>query len=205
MRLLNDVGVAVGRGNARAKILTAAIDTFAKNGVAATRVEDILVAANLSRRTFYQHFTDKIAVVHAIYELVTRQLAETLIAASAGATDPMTAILRSLDAYLEIHRTDRAIVKALIEESLHASSPLFAIRAQFRRQIAAALDMALESVTRRQIDPLVSLALVSALEGISLELLDEDISDDTIARSRAVIASLIRLVFAHPDGLPPRR
>lgn len=197
-RLLDDVGVAIGRGHARAKILAAAIDTFPVRGVAATRVEDILHAAGLSRRTFYQHFDDKLAVVHAIYELVIRQLAETFLVASAGATDPITAISRSLDVYFEMHRTDREIVRALIEESLRTTSPLYELRQRFRRQIAMALDAMFAMTTGRTPDPFVSMALVSALEGVSLELLAHDISDHDVARARSVIVGLVTLVRDHP-------
>jgi AcrR family transcriptional regulator len=203
-KLLDDVGRAVGRGHARSQLLAAAIDLFAERGVAATRVEDVLVAARLSRRTFYQHFDDKQAVVRAIYELVTRHLAAAFAEASAGAGDPKSAIARILDVYLEVHRTDRDIVRALIEDSLRPDSVLFRMRAQFRGQITATLDAIVAMVTGRRIEPLVSLALVSALEGLSLELLANEITDDDVARTRAVITSLIGLVLEHPEGVPAR-
>src|SRR5262249_46292847 len=44
---------------ATAGILRAAIDVFSRHGFAATRVEDILEAANVARRTFYKHFSSK--------------------------------------------------------------------------------------------------------------------------------------------------
>lgn len=191
-QLLNDVGIRCGRGHARAQIIAAAIDVFAKHGVAATRVEDILVAAELSRRTFYQHFDDKLAVVHAIYELVLRYLAETLVVATAGTTDPIAAIERSLDAYFEVHRTDRDIVRPLIEESLRADSPLFPLRARFRDQIARALAVVLATTDR-----FVPIALISALEGVSLELLSRDITDRDVVQARTVIVGMLKLIRDH--------
>jgi AcrR family transcriptional regulator len=201
-RLRDAVGTTIGRGHARAKIVAAAIDAFAEHGVATTRVEDILVAADLSRRTFYQHFDDKLAVVHAIFEVVTRHLAETFTVAVAHTADPMAAIGEALDGYLELHRTDRDIVRALVEESLRADSPLFALRMRFRKDIMRTLDALFAAITRRKLDPLVSLALVSAVEGISLDILSRDTTPAEIARARAVIASLIALVCAHPDDVP---
>jgi AcrR family transcriptional regulator len=201
-RLLREVGQEIGRGHARSRLLNAAIEIFAARGVAASRVEDILVAADLSRRTFYQHFRDKHDVVRAIYELVIRHLAATMLEAGAGGGEPMAAVLRSLDAYLEIHRADRAIVRALIEESLRRESPLFAMRARFREQIVAAFVAMFRAHTSRDLDPLVALALVSALEGLSMELLADEITDDQVARTRAVVVSLIQLVLAHPDQVP---
>ena len=49
---------------------------------------------------------------------------------------------------------------------------------------------------------MISLALVSAVEGISLELVRGDGSRAAIARARAVIASLVAVVAAHPDEMP---
>jgi len=201
-RLRDAVGTTIGRGHARAKIVAAAIDAFAEHGVAATRVEDILVAADVSRRTFYQHFDDKLAVVHAIFEVVTRHLAETFTAAVARTTDPMAAIGEALDVFLELHRTDRDIVRALVEESLRADSPLFVLRTRFRQDIMRALDALFAAITRRKLDPLVSLALVSAVEGISLDVLAHEATQAELVRARAVIASLIALVCAHPADVP---
>ncbi|HUJ60645.1 MAG TPA: helix-turn-helix domain-containing protein [Kofleriaceae bacterium] len=201
-RLRDALGDTVGRGHARARILAAAIDTFAEHGVAAVRVEDIIVAAEVSRRTFYQHFAHKLAVVHALFELVTQHLAQTFAAAVARTTDPRAAIDEALDVYLELHRTDRDIVRALLEESLRADSPLYPLRVRFRRDIMRGLDAMFAVATRRALDPMVGLALVSAVEGISRELLAGTPSRRELARAKAVIAGLIALIAAHGKELP---
>jgi AcrR family transcriptional regulator len=203
-QLHDGIGSTVGRGSARAKILSAAIDAFAERGVAATRVEDLLQAADVSRRTFYQQFDDKPAVVHALFELVTQHLAATFAAAAARTTDPLVAIDEALALYLELHRTDRDIVRALLEEAQRAESPLYALRMRFRRDIARTLDAMVTAITRRRLDPLVALALVSAVEGVSIELLAGRCTRGELARARAVIASLIQLVCAHAAELPAR-
>jgi AcrR family transcriptional regulator len=201
-KLRDDLGTTAGRGHARAKILTAAIDAFAERGVGPTRVEDILVAADVSRRTFYQHFDDKGAVVHALFELVTRHLAALFAASVARATDPRVAIADALAAFLELHRTDRGLVRALVEESLRTDSPLYALRVRFRHDVMRALDAMFVALTRRRLDPFVGLALVSAVEGISLELLAGERRDGDLARAHAVIAGLVAMICAHPDELP---
>jgi AcrR family transcriptional regulator len=197
-RFADAIGTTEGRGHARARILLAAVDTFAKHGVPATRVEDILIAADISRRTFYQQFDDKAAVVHAIFELVTRHLAETFASAVGRTRDPMAAIDEALGVFLELHRTDRDIVRALVEESLRTDSPLFALRVKFRRDIVRGLD----ALFGRRVDPFVPLALVSAVEGLSLELLREGGGEVAIRRARATIAGLVALVAKHPGDLP---
>ena len=203
-RLRDDIGTTVGRGSARARILSAAIDAFAEHGVAAMRVEDLLQAADVSRRTFYQHFADKTAVVHALFELVTQHLATTFAAAATRTSDPVAAIDDALTMYLELHKSDRDIVRALLEEAQRADSPLYALRMRFRRDIGRTLDAMITAITGRHVDPLVALALVSAVEGVSVELLAGRCTRAELARAHAVIASLIELVCAHAAELPAR-
>jgi AcrR family transcriptional regulator len=185
------------------KILAAAVDAFAEGGVGATRVEDLLLSAGVSRRTFYQHFADKDAVVHALYELVTHELATMFVAASGGARPPREIVGGALEVYFDLHRTDRPIIRALVLESLRADSPLFAARQRFRAQVTRALDGMFAVAGGRELDPLVAAALVSAVEGISLELLAADeLGDPELARARAVLERLVDLVCVHADALP---
>src|SRR5205814_4008679 len=97
--------------------------------------------------------------------------------------------------FLDLHRTDRFIMRALVEESLRVDSPLFALRLKFRRDIVRGLD----ALFGGRVDRFVPLALVSAVEGLSLELLREGGGDAAILRARATIGGLVALV-AKPAG-----
>ena len=52
----------------RLRIIKGAAEVFGQQGFAGTSVQAILDAAGVSRRTFYQCFSDKSAVLAAIYE-----------------------------------------------------------------------------------------------------------------------------------------
>src|SRR5690349_12652376 len=52
----------------------AAATVFARLGFAATRVEDILAAAGIARRTFYKSFASKEDVLAAVYQLAIQEL-----------------------------------------------------------------------------------------------------------------------------------
>lgn len=54
------------RMRTRTLLMDAASELFARQGVAATTVEMILLAARVSRATFYQHFKDKQELVAAL-------------------------------------------------------------------------------------------------------------------------------------------
>src|SRR5580658_5491801 len=57
-----------------AGIVGAAATVFARLGFAAARVEDILAAAGIARRTFYKSFSSKEDVRAAVYQLALREL-----------------------------------------------------------------------------------------------------------------------------------
>ena len=60
----DDLGVRLARG----AVLAAAVGVFSKHGIEATRIEDLLEASNVSRRTFYKYFRSKDEVLAALYE-----------------------------------------------------------------------------------------------------------------------------------------
>lgn len=53
----------------RSTIIAAAREVLLENGYAATRVEDIIKRAGISRPTFYRHFSDKFEVARAYHAL----------------------------------------------------------------------------------------------------------------------------------------
>ena len=187
---------------ARAAIISAAVAVFVERGIAATRVEDILRAADVSRRTFYKYFANKHAVLIALYEILSDELVAEITASVAGGGDPIAAIGDALDSYLRVHLSHAAIVRMLIEEAVQSDSPLAPLRATFRGKVVIALDAVFAMTAGIRVDSLVSLALVSALEGLSLELLSGEASDADIARTRAVVLGLVEVVLAGAAKLP---
>jgi AcrR family transcriptional regulator len=68
--------------NQRERIITALVDTVAERGYNATTVANITKAASVSRRTFYEHFTDKEACFLAAYEMVAEHIRNSMQAAA---------------------------------------------------------------------------------------------------------------------------
>jgi AcrR family transcriptional regulator len=62
--------------NQRERILDAVADVASLAGYSAMSVEDIIVTAGVSRRTFYDHFSDKEEAFLAAYDAVVAQLVE---------------------------------------------------------------------------------------------------------------------------------
>ncbi len=73
----------INRHERRAQLVAAATDAFARQGVAATSVADIVRAAGVAQGTFYLYFTSKDDVILAVVEGV----AETMLTSLQGRLD----------------------------------------------------------------------------------------------------------------------
>src|SRR3954453_20112725 len=73
--------------NQRERIITALVDTVAERGYNATTVANITKAASVSRRTFYEHFSDKEACFLAAYDMVADPIRASMRAAAESFSD----------------------------------------------------------------------------------------------------------------------
>lgn len=194
---------------AQAGVVAAAAKVFARLGFAAARVEDILAGAGIARRTFYKYFDGKEDVLAALYDVAT---AELLSAVTAGAQqrggvgpgdDALDAVRAGLDVYLGYHVENALLMKVLVEHAIRSDSPLAKGRKRFRDELVRVLDHAVRQRTGEENDPMLYLALVSALEGVSLELLASSPSAKDVARAKRVMHLLIDRVLC-PDNHEPK-
>lgn len=80
--------------NQRNRILMSALSVFGEKGLAAARVQDVIVQASISRATFYKFFSDKEACMAALHDEVILWLAEE--ARDAGAELDWPTAVRSV-------------------------------------------------------------------------------------------------------------
>jgi AcrR family transcriptional regulator len=93
----------IAKGDAtRSLIVEKATVAFAQAGYAATSIEDVLVAAGISRGALYHHFDDKKALFTAVLEAVEERVAKTVVSASEGISDPLKALHAGSDAWLKL-------------------------------------------------------------------------------------------------------
>ena len=69
----------------RTRLLEAVGRTVAEKGYAATTIEDIVRGAGVSKKTFYEHFSDKLDCFLAAYEVASDELLEHVRGAQDGA------------------------------------------------------------------------------------------------------------------------
>jgi AcrR family transcriptional regulator len=169
----------------QAGVVAGAAKVFARLGFSKVRVEDILEEAQIARRTFYKYFTGKEDVLAAVYELATGELLRAMT--DAASPDPVVAVRRGLDLFLDYHVENAPLLRILVEQALLSDSPLAAPRRRFRAQLVGLLDAAVKQSTGKVHDPILYLALLSALEGTSMELFAKGSSPADVARAKAAM------------------
>jgi AcrR family transcriptional regulator len=192
----------LGERLAQHGVLSEAIQVFARKGFAATRVEDILEAAGIARRTFYRHFKGKEEILAALYEVSTGELLKA-IGSGAEQDQPLAGILRGIDVYLDYHADNADALRVLRGEALRPDSQLAPMRRAFRQAVVGMLDAA----ARRQgkvLSRYVFVALLSALEGVSLDLLEARAKAADIAVAKRTLHALVTMAFEVPGPSFPR-
>ncbi|MBK1786608.1 TetR family transcriptional regulator [Prauserella cavernicola] len=100
----------------RAALLEAAGKQFARSGFSATSVDDIALAARVSKGTVYHHFTDKAELFEAVFREWQQQLLAEVAQAARRHRDPWTQLDAALTAYLQKTVADPAH-RALLQEA----------------------------------------------------------------------------------------
>lgn len=197
-------GMQLGEEQARALILAGAGRVFAERGVRATAVEDLLVAAGVSRRTFYRLYESKEDVAAALYRFGTERLLAACRQAVAEECEPLRQLERCIDAHLANAREFGRLVFVLGGEAQRHESALHARRMEVHDSLVALLSAALE---RRcpAIDPLLVRGLLLALEGVTRVALQEAdegrrVTEASLARVRRV---MLRMATATLAGEAP--
>ena len=116
------------RASQRGRLICAVADAVASKGYAATTVADVVERAGVSRRTFYEQFTDKEACFLAAYDVglavVLGRIAETAGATGAGGVGPPAGwrdrARAGVEAFLALLAAEPAFARALQVEILTA-------------------------------------------------------------------------------------
>jgi AcrR family transcriptional regulator len=192
-------GAQLGEDVARNMIIAAGARVFATKGIRDTSVEDLLEAANVSRRTFYRMFTSKEDVALALYNFGTATLIESWKRAMASSSDPLEQFARCIDVHLANAAMMGRLIFVLGGEATRQESPLHARRMQVHDILVDMLRAA--SPTMARLDPLLVRTTLFALEAITRQVLadgDEGrkVTPALIERARRVMVRMVTAGFA---------
>lgn len=189
----------------RARLLRGAAEAFGRLGYPATRVEDIIQAAGVSRPTFYKAFDGKDAAFQALSLQHHREIRERIERALHGVQDARGQVAAAIDAFLRWRAELGPIGRVL---DLEARSPGTRVRAHRTRTLSAIVKLTAERMReagRAEADPVMIYALMAALESIADQLLLKAPVEE--ASLRRAVDNALRIFGASlaqtGDELPP--
>jgi AcrR family transcriptional regulator len=98
----------------RGKLIDAAKDLFARQGVENTRIQEITDQADVGFGSFYNHFESKEAIVEAVFEEAVAAQGATLDAMTSTLEDPAEVIAAAHRYFVRLARTEPAWAWLLI-------------------------------------------------------------------------------------------
>lgn len=129
-------------------LIAATVEVAARVGYAGASVEQIITAAEVSRSTFYEHFSDRNACFLAALDFVGSRLLGEL-ESDAGRSDPL---LLAVEAPLRLAAKDPAAARLLTVESLAGCPKALDRRARIERQLEALIESSRPEETGGEID-----------------------------------------------------
>jgi AcrR family transcriptional regulator len=110
------------------EILSAAVELFARQGFAATEVQQIADRAGVGKGTVYRHFVNKDKLFLAAADLGLRQLKDAVNQSAADLVTPLARLRAGVVAFLQFFRQHPEFVDLMIQERAHfrdRESPTF--------------------------------------------------------------------------------
>lgn len=206
-KLKRKPGAQLGEDVARGMIIAAGARVFASKGIRETSVEDLLEAANVSRRTFYRMFDSKEDVALALYVFGTTQLIGRWKAAIASASGTLDIFSRCIDVFIQNASTVGRLIFVLGGEASRQESPLHKRRMEVHDAFIEMLREA--SPELAAVDPLLVRTTLFALEAVTRHILTEGdegrkVAPSSIDRARKVMNRIVTAGFAgHGEGVTP--
>lgn len=144
-----------GLGHRNPVPLGGATAVFSKRGFAGCTVENILVAAGVSRRTFYQLFANKEEVLDELFELATSWLIEQIRDSVEAEDDLATKLARGIDAFLALQELAGPLLPELLGEAQRPESRLADRHERTRDTITSLFAEGVNARHGYEVDPLV--------------------------------------------------
>lgn len=158
----------------RAQILEGALGCFARQGYHATTVDQIALAAGLSKGSLYWHFGSKEEIFLALLDGFTAQVVAVLDEARASGRPVLRGVEQAFRLFTESLLTQGPALHAWLEFLAHpvARERFAAVYRESRERLAELLR---EGVARGEVRDLppegMAAALVAAVEGLLLQAL----------------------------------
>ncbi len=189
----------------RARLLEGAEKALGRQGLRTATVEDVVRAAGVSRRTFYQYFRDKEDILSAVYDGVVADLHERVHAAVDAAEGPVARLFAALDAYLEHQQEGGRFVGELQAEAAAPGSALWPARERAVADFVGLLDAEVRAASGLSLDHDVYAMLINGLEALVIQhRRSGPFAPDDRAHVSEVAKAIFLTTLASAGSLPQR-
>lgn len=164
-----------------------------EKGYAETTIADIVRAAAVSRRTFYEHFATKSECLIALYEAASHGALRVLREALDPGRDWQDQVEQAMAAYFVLLAQNPALIRTLFIEILGLGAEGLAARRRMNDEIA---DFMLHVINRsRARHPLSRLMAMAVVGGVN-ELVLNAIETGQVERLRELATPAVQLIHA---------
>jgi AcrR family transcriptional regulator len=151
----------------RRQLIDVALETFARNGLEATTMDDIASAAGVTKPLLYQHFRSKRALFLELLGDVAQELLQEITAATSAAETPRQEVEFGFAAYFHFAIEHESAFRLLFDRSVPHDGELD----QALRRVEDTIAEAVTPLIAADIDPehqrLLAYAVVGMAEGAS--------------------------------------
>ena len=181
----------------KARILDGAARTMQARGIRGTRVQDILEAAQISRRTFYQYFKGTDVVLLELYIDVMGELTKRVMKSLSPSSSPMSKIRAGVKAYLAYQEDGGQLLILLQAEAIRPDSALSDYRDKVLDTLVHMLDQTVRELSNLQLDPFIYWTALVGIEGLVIHVQrDGNMSEEEHNRVEEVIVTLLMNVLS---------
>lgn len=164
----------------RERLLAAGLERFGTHGFAASSVKSVCVEAGLSERYFYESFSDREDLLHAVYERIVEEVMSASVSAAEAASPMLLERARAgLHAFFDVLTGDRRKGRVLALEVVGVSERLERRRRRTMHDFAAYIAATGLALAHAELRPALDVRLTALmLVGGTNELLIEWLLDD---------------------------
>jgi AcrR family transcriptional regulator len=165
------------RAEQRHRLLMAAMRVFAEQGYAQASVEAIVKRARVSRRSYYENFSDLSDALLQVYDMAASALLNAVDDAIRGKSDPMEQVEAGMRAYLGLIQ-QHADISRVIHREIRSAGPMHVVRHELSimRFVTLLSQRITEAYARglvsRPPDETALYAIVAGLEAVGMRYVD---------------------------------
>ncbi len=200
------MGQTGGTAETRERILQGGQQALGSLGLQATTVEDILQAAGVSRRTFYQYFQSKEGLLQALYVDAMDRLIFAVQGAVSEVEDGAGKIRASIQAYLDFQLAGGALLIQMQADAIRHDSLVAEKREQTLDGLVQIVGENVQIVLQQDLDPLIYRALLIGIEGLVIHCqADGSFDEEDSDRIGSIAIPMLFSVLASFEYLPKQK